>query len=108
MNNPIPKQVQSFAVCDASGEILLEDGPEAEKLAETAPFFIQLTSLIGESMGLEEASYLQLIGKKHSTLCRRDEDHVYSALYEGNRTKEIFSLFESLEEMVENLKTEES
>jgi hypothetical protein len=106
MENPIPKNVHSFVVCDATGEVTLEDGPEASRLAETLPFFSQLADMLGDAMGLGGARSVQLLGKKHTTLCQAKGDHFYGAVFEGSQVREVMTFLDGLEEVVGTLTTD--
>jgi hypothetical protein len=61
--------VISFVMCSEAGDIVEQEGSEAEVLSTVLIYFQQVAGLIGESFGLEELQEAHIQGKTLTVLC---------------------------------------
>lgn len=76
-----PSGLFGYIVTNASGELVQSKGDTAKPLEEFAPYFNQLSDLIADSLGFEEAVDVVLFGKKQNTLCTEIDEFHYGAVF---------------------------
>lgn len=80
-STPFPSGLFGYVVTNASGELVQSKGETSKALEEFTPYFNQLSDLIGDSLGFEEASDLVLLGKKQNTLCTEIDGFHFGAVF---------------------------
>ena len=82
------KTFHSFVVCDATGEVTLEDGPEASRLAETHfPSFPSSPTCWAMPWAWAARAPCSSLAKSTQTLCQAKGDHFYGAVFEGSQVR---------------------
>ena len=75
MSNPPVQQIMQspnvlgFVQCPDAGDVIVQEGNEVEVLANVLVYFQQVSTLIGDSFGLEDFQEAQIQGKSLTVIC---------------------------------------
>jgi hypothetical protein len=90
----LPLGVYGYCATDNSGEEIEKKGQVAGTLEEYGAYFNQLTSLIADSLGFDEAESTIIFGKKENVICCEVEGVHYAATFKPKSSRrEITDFF---------------
>ena len=96
---PLPSGVFGYCATNHSGEEVERKGQTSGNLEEYVAYFNQLTSLVGDSLGLEETESLVIYGKKDRVFCCEVNGlHFAASLKPKTNLREVTAFFKGKEE----------
>ena len=96
---PLPSGVFGYCATNHSGEEVERKGQTSGNLEDYVAYFNQLTALVGDSLGLDEAESLIIYGKKeHVFCCEVDGLHFAANLKPKTNLGDVTAFFKGKEE----------